>query len=158
MKPGPQPTPTNLRLLRGNPSGRPFNVNEPKPRPRQRLPSPPSDLGEEGVKEWRRVGPELMKLGLLTNLDVSAFHLYTSTFEQWILYAREARRGGPLIKTPNGWVQQNPYIGMANTAFKMCRSMLAEFGLTPAARARIAVDPASKEDDDLAKWLFRTTG
>ncbi len=155
MKPGPPRKPTNLRLLEGNPSGRPLPLSEPKPRRRQRLPSPPTDLGEEGVKEWRRVGTELMKLGLLTTLDITALHMYCDAAERWRLYAREARRGGAILKTPNGWYQQNPYVGMANTAFKQAHGMLAEFGLTPAARARLAVDPVSQEDDELANWLYR---
>ena len=155
MKPGPPQKPTPLRLLEGNPSRRPLPLNEPKPRPLRRVPAPPEHLDEEGRREWRRLGSHLCKLGLLTDLDLTAFLAYCDTYERWLHYSREAKRA-PLITTPNGHIQQSPFVGMANTAFKMMRSILGEFGLTPASRSRISVDPADREDDELSKFLFRT--
>ena len=152
---GRPPKPTRLRLLEGNPGKRPINENEPRPRQRQRIPSPPAGLGEEGAKEWRRLGPELVRLGLLTNLDITAFHAYCDTFERWVQYSREAKKA-PLIQTPNGHLQQSPYVSMANRAFYMLNQSLARFGMDPASRSRIAVDPADRDDDELSKWLYGT--
>ena len=156
---GRPPTPTNLRVLRGNPSGRPLPTNEPRPRRRQRIPSPPESLGDVGAKEWRRLGPQLIELGLLTDLDLSAFHLYCSTYERWVKATLEADKA-PVIVTPNGHVQQNPYVGLANRLFYMVNQSLARFGLDPASRSRIVVDPNDQRGDnsDLREWLFGNTG
>ena len=154
MKPGPAPRPSHVKLLEGIPGRRPLPSNEPKPRVRQRVPSPPPSLGEEGQKEWRRLGSHLCKLGLLTDLDLTAFHMYCDSYESWRQYAREARKG-PVIRTPNGYLQRNPYVGMANTAFRMARAMLAEFGLTPAARSRVVGESTNREgNDELMAWLL----
>ena len=140
-------------MLRGNPGKRPINENEPKPRQRKRVPSPPDDLGELGQKEWRRQGPELVRLGLLTDMDRTAFHVYCDTYERWVVASREAKRI-PLITTPRGHIQQSPWVSMANRLFYMLNQSLMRFGMDPASRSRIAVDPADREDDELANWLF----
>ena len=59
--PGPPPTPTNLKLLRGNPGKRKLNTNEPDPEPA--IPPCPSHLDKVAKKEWRRVSKELLALG-----------------------------------------------------------------------------------------------
>ena len=154
MTMGRPPKPTRLRLLEGNPGKRPINENEPRPWQRQRIPSPPDDLGDVGAKEWRRRGPELTRLGLLTNLDLTAFHLYCDTYERWVQASREAKRI-PLITTPGGVIRPNPYVAMANRLFYMVNQSLARFGMDPSSRSRIAVDPNDREDDDLSEFLYR---
>lgn len=150
---GRPPKPTRLRLLEGNPGRRPINENEPKPRQRRRLPSPPDSLGDEGKKEWRRLGPALMKLGLLTDLDLNAFTLFCSTWERWLVASCEARRI-PLVLTPRNFLVQSPWVSISNRLFYMLNQSLARFGMDPASLSRIAVDPTDKDDDDLSKFLF----
>ena len=150
---GRPPTPTNIRELRGNPGKRPMNKNEPKPRQLRRMPKPPDILDEVGQKEWRLLGPVLMRYGLLTILDLTAFLMYCSTYERWVYAVREAKRI-PLITTPGGVIKMNPLAAEANRLSHMLHISLSRFGLDPASRSRIAVDPADREDDELAKWLF----
>jgi P27 family predicted phage terminase small subunit len=111
----------------------------------QRIPSPPDDLGEVGAKEWRRLGPALRRRGLLTNTDLTAFHMYCATYERWVLYSREAKKN-PLIATPNGMVLPSPYVSMANRALCLLRKSLARFGMTAASRARSSGKPAGLVD------------
>ncbi len=157
MTSGPPPTPTNLRILRGNPGKRPLNENEPKPAKRQRIPSPPDGLGEIGAKEWRRLGPQLTKLGLLTDLDLVAFQMYCSTYERWVTAVKLSNEI-PLVTTPGGVVRVNPMTAQANRLHYMLNQSLARFGMDPASRSRIAVDPSDRQDDELADWLFGNVG
>ena len=49
---GPKPTPTALKLLRGNPGKRPINVDEPQPRPVE-SPGASPWLDETAAALWR---------------------------------------------------------------------------------------------------------
>ena len=66
--PGPPPTPTNLKLLRGNPGKRKLNTNEPDPAPA--IPPCPGHLDKVAKKEWRRISKELLALG--NNLEAGS--------------------------------------------------------------------------------------
>ena len=61
--PGRPPTPTHLKLLRGNPGKRPIRP-EPQPEQPPTPPEPPDFLTGYAFDEWRRVAPELHRLGL----------------------------------------------------------------------------------------------
>src|SRR3989304_3311411 len=77
---GPAAKPASLRLLEGNPGKRPIREG-PKPRPLR--PTCPSWLSPQAKAEWRRLAPELERLGLLTHLDRAAFAAYCQSFAQW---------------------------------------------------------------------------
>lgn len=53
-----------------------------------------------------------------------------------------------LIRTPSGYVQQSPWLNVANRQMELMGRYMAEIGLTPASRSRIAVcrDAATAED------------
>ena len=53
-KRGPRKTPTALRLLRGNPSGRKIPANEPAPAPLSEHVQAPDWLDEPARREWDR--------------------------------------------------------------------------------------------------------
>ena len=59
---GRKPKPTEMKRAQGNPGRRPLNNNEPKP---TGIPQCPSHLNEVAKREWRRIAPELIALGLL---------------------------------------------------------------------------------------------
>ena len=82
--PGPPPTPTNLKLLRGNPGKRKLNANEPDPEPA--IPPCPSHLDKVAKKEWRRISKELLALG--NNLEAG------SRRSRWLLRRVRAVGGG----------------------------------------------------------------
>ena len=50
---GRKPKPTKLKLLAGNPGGRPLPENEPQPDPA--IPDPPDWMEGEALAEWRRI-------------------------------------------------------------------------------------------------------
>jgi P27 family predicted phage terminase small subunit len=56
------------------------------------------------------------------------------------------------IRSPNDYPMQNPWLPIANKAMRQMHSFLAEFGMTPSARARVAAGelPAAPDPfDDL---------
>ena len=74
MARGRRPKPTALKKLEGNPGKRPLNELEPVP-PVASLRCP-NYLLPEARKEWRRLAPILMNLGLLTAADAVPFAGY----------------------------------------------------------------------------------
>ena len=75
---GRKPKPTALKVLEGNPGGRPLNPNEPKPA--KKAPRCPSWLEDEAKKEWKRMGKTLEQMGLLTEMDMAAFAGYCQAY------------------------------------------------------------------------------
>ena len=142
---GRKPTPTALKLINGNPGRRPLNEHEPKPQ--VRLPRAPSHLSEEAKKEWRRAGRVLEQLGLVSDLDLAAFSAYCTAYGRWVEAEEVLKRHGVMLRSPNGFPVQSPYLAVANRAMEQMRSLLSEFGMSPASRSRVAGMPMQEPDD-----------
>jgi len=82
MMAGRKPKPTKLKILQGNPGKRKIPPNEPKPA--TKMPKCPPHLDKMARKEWRRFSPTLARLGLITEVDGSAFAAYCDQFSRWI--------------------------------------------------------------------------
>ena len=66
---------------------------------------------------------------------------------------RDLATHGLMIRTSNGNAVQNPLVGAANKAMADMMRYAAEFGMTPSARTRIAVEGRSADDDILAQFI-----
>jgi P27 family predicted phage terminase small subunit len=141
---GRKPRPTHLKVLEGNPGKRPLRKNEPKPPPT--VPHCPRHLSDEAKKEWRRVTPLLDTLGLLTQIDRAALAMYCEAWGRWVEAEDCLKRYGVMVKSPSGFPMQSPYLAVANKAIEQMRGLLSEFGMSPASRTRISVEPLSEED------------
>ncbi len=142
---GPAPKPTRLKVLAGNPGKRALNRHEPQPTPG--VPPCPVQLSEEAKREWKRISKELDRLGLLTVLDRAALSAYCQAWGRWIEAEERLRQHGVIVKSPNGFPVQSPYLAVANKAMAQMGKLLVEFGLSPASRARIQ-SPTENPDDD----------
>ena len=159
MARGRKPKPTHLRLLEGNKENRPLNLNEPKPIPIR--PVAPKGLSPEAREEWDRIADETYNLGLLTTLDVQVLAAYCQSYGRWIVAERkiammaalDPQTNGLLIKTVGGHPIPNPLIYIAANAARDMVRYAAEFGFTPAARTRIAVESATRADSKFAGLL-----
>jgi len=145
-----------LKKLAGNPGKRPLNDREPQPPVPAGKPYAPRFLCEEGKKEWRKIIPVLMELGLYTELDHAALEMYCQAYGRWI----EAEKmldatGGMIIESTRGTSYYNQWYGVADKMFERVRKMLAEFGLSPGQRSRV-VAAARPEQMSLAELLFQS--
>lgn len=157
---GRKPVPTHLKVISGNPGKRAIKGAEPKPE--LELPSPPPELCKDARTEWERVSIELHRLKLLAGIDRAALAAYCQAYGRWVQAERGIRKmaekdpltGGMMIKTTNGNAVQNPLVGIANKAMSDVVRYAAEFGMTPSARARLAIGsepPKSKFDGLLGR-------
>jgi P27 family predicted phage terminase small subunit len=162
--PGPRPTPTYLKLLRGNPGKQRLNKNEPRPTIPAQCPEPPTWLSDYAKEEWRHVAPEAFQLHLLTVLDTACFSAYVESYARWrtaeealaLMAANDPVMHGLIVRGKRGTAIENPLVYTSRQAARDMVRYASEFGMTPAARSRIAggVDtgprPPSKFGDLLA--------
>ena len=155
---GPPPTPTRLRMLRGNPGKRPVNQSEPEPR--KDTPRCPVWLSDEAKKVWRRMVPELKRMSILTVVDGDALAAYCQTYARWKGAEEFLAKHGEVysLRDDNGrikYMQPFPQVSIARHNLQLLKSYQQEFGLTPSARTRIDVGTPERHADDEA---FRREG
>jgi len=157
MRGGPPPIPIPLKLLRGNPGKKPIRTQlEPDRLPE--APDAPVFLQGYAQDEWRRVAPSLHVLGLLSTLDVMPLAAYCLGYQRWRqaeerlgeLAVEEPESRGLLVKVREGHARRSPLVQIAASAAADMLRFASEFGMTPAARARISAGvgraPAGKFD------------
>lgn len=144
--PGPKPKPAKLKILEGRPGHHPLNLNEPKPRPI--APKCPSWLEPTAKKEWKRVAPELERLGLLTMVDGAALAAYCQAFARWQAAEREVSKLGSTYMTSLGRLAPRPEVAIARQMMAQLRAFCAEFGLTPSARGRMSIPDVADPDEE----------
>jgi P27 family predicted phage terminase small subunit len=109
--------------------------------PPLRLPGCPGHLQGEARKEWQRTGRKLLECGLVTEIDGAALALYCQAWARWVEAEQNLARFGVVIKSPNGFPIQSPYLAIANKAMDQMTKLLTEFGMSPSSRTRVAVAP-----------------
>ena len=129
-----KPKPTHLKLLQGNPGGRPVNQREAKVP--SAIPKAPKYLSAGAKKHWRQMSKLLYDSGLISNLDRQAFGRLCSLSDQLEQAELNVQRYGVLVKSPNGYPQQSPYFTALNQISKQLMNALADFGMTPSSRSR----------------------
>lgn len=158
---GRKPTPTAIKIAKGNPGRRPLNTLEPTPA--LGLPDPPEHLSVEAVAEWRRVAPDLHRAGLLSFVDRAALAVYCQAYGRWVQAEAALRRvaerspGGAalIVQTTHGnWIP-NPLLGIANKAYRDVLAACAEFGMTPSARSRVTAEHGHEQEEDPAARFFQ---
>jgi P27 family predicted phage terminase small subunit len=82
--PGPKRMPSNITMLRGNPGHRALSDLTDDVRPDTELPGLPAHLLPEARKEWRRIADELLRYGLVSQLDRAALALYVQEWAWWV--------------------------------------------------------------------------
>lgn len=142
---GRKPTPTHLKLVRGNPGKRAL------PKKDAEIPvvieevSPPPFLSDDAKVEWGRMMQALVALKLVSSLDRAAFAAYCQAYGRWAqaerslasMRERDPHSAGLLVKTTGDNIVQNPLVGIANKAMSDMVRYAAEFGMTPSARVRL---------------------
>ncbi len=129
---GPAPTPTALKLLRGE--TRPSRINRHEPRPVGEL-GPIPDISPEAQAVWRHVVGALGNTGVLRDADSDIVRIYCETVARYDKASRLLDASGPLITGARGReLVKNPLHQVVRDDAVLIRSLASELGLTPAAR------------------------
>jgi len=116
----------------------------PKPRPSRSapqgpagLPRCPAHLDRAARNEWRRLATPMFEAGVLTLADRAALAAYCQAYARWVEAEEKLKETPMLLKTPSGYVQQSPWLSVANKQLELMARFMAELGLTPVSRARL---------------------
>jgi len=153
MPRGRKPKPIAQRIAEGNPGKR--SLNHPGVMLKPALPTAPASLTAVAKIEWTRLAKELFDAGLLTNADRNALANYCEAWADWV-DAREKINlpGGKTTTTEKGYEMQSVWVGIANKAAASMHRIAAEFGLTPASRARISIAAPKTPDEEAEERVF----
>jgi P27 family predicted phage terminase small subunit len=156
-KRGPRPTPTKLKILRGNPGCRPLNESEPEP-PTDGISMPPH-LGEVAAARWRELLPMLQAVKVMTRADVEALARYCDTYEWWLAVRARLKKEGDTYPILNDkgeikYIAQRPEVSIAHKLAVQLRQLEQDFGLNPSARTSLNVEAEEKPADDIDAILF----
>jgi P27 family predicted phage terminase small subunit len=138
-------------------------TRQAKPQPMKGAPPLPRWLSKEAKAEWRRIVPELLSLGLLTIVDRTALAAYCQAHAELVEATKVLDAEGRLLDVPvfnrageqTGTTKKaHPAVRLQRDAFARVKLFLAEFGLTPATRARLQVPgPGRGQPDDFEAFL-----
>lgn len=132
--PGRPPTPTALKILRGNPGRHPLNDREPKPPLGAEI--PPFVKGNPAyVAEWKRHSARLLRLNVLTEIDddaLGALCVLSVKFREMV--------GADAAASALSGVSRE------------LRALWSRFGMTPADRARIKTEKP-EEKTKLSRFI-----
>jgi P27 family predicted phage terminase small subunit len=140
-KRGPNPKPTELKVLEG--TFRPDRAakNPIKPEIPSSVPEPSSWLDSTAKKEWRRLAPTLHRLGLLSTSDMAAFESYCEAYSGFVQCVKAIKKHGMTHEHTNKNGSTNivarPEVGMKQKYMQIIRAFCSEFGLSPSARVRM---------------------
>lgn len=155
--------PTALKIRDGEKNKNRINRNEPKPEVSR--PTCPQHLSGAAKYEWRRIAPELEKLGLLSQIDRAALAAYCSAYGRWVEAENQLKKlalmspqtKGLLYKTPNDNLIINPLVRISKDSLEFMHRYLVEFGMTPASRTRITTAKDDGGGDEMED-ILRGTG
>lgn len=125
--------------------------------------APPARLDRDPVAKaaWLDLASELHGLGVLARVDgylLEDFCVIQSrkikAWEKMLALSEDpTSREGEVSTTPNGYQQQSAWLQIYNTCVKQQQSLAAEFGLSPATRARMRLVREQPKQLDLLDLL-----
>lgn len=114
---------------------------------------PPSWLDKAAKREWRRIVKTLEGLNILTNADVDLLAQYCDALARYAEAAKLIQEQGVVIETERG-PQQNPAVLVLKKYSEILQKCAIQLGLTPSARASLALKRKDEQPKDEFEELF----
>ena len=152
MGKGRKPTPSHLKVVRG--TDRADRRNDAEPKLDRSRPSAPETMSDRGREAWGYVVGILDRMGIMTEADAMAVELLCEARSDWLSARDEiAASGGETYTTEAGLIKAHPAVAMRNDAARRMQSLLAEFGMSPSSRSKVAAKGEDDKDDPAAKYF-----
>ena len=146
--------PTELKKLGG--TAQPSRLNPLEPVPEVALGLPPDWLSATAKEYWSEIGGLLLQMKIVSYGDSAALMLLTDVLAEWCAVRRLIKRKGRTYEniTESGLIiKARPEVAMESDLWRRAKTMLIEFGLTPAARSKVSALGSTEEKDPLAALL-----
>lgn len=110
-------------------------------KPPGRNPPPPKWLTDRVAQEaWRKLVAEMIRRKQYLHLFEIELGRYCNAFADYVKARREIKKAGAsgmVIKTPNGYPIQSPWVVMMNRANEIMVRLAADLGFNPVAQNRL---------------------
>ncbi|WP_116316078.1 phage terminase small subunit P27 family [Bacillus subtilis] len=154
-----------LQLIQGNPNKKNTEElaaraeHEKKMKMRSDNIKPPTWLDKVGKKEFKRVAALLTEVEIITEADISMLAAYCNAYSQYVSISKIIEEDGIMVHTegkdkdgnPIKLVgEEHPLLKRQKNYFDQMKSAANDFGLTPSARAKLAITRTQEERDKTA--------
>lgn len=126
---GPLPDPAGARAQRAPVNGR----------IRMARPAMPRGLAGEARAEWRRVVPEIERMGVLATVDRAAIIRYVSAWAEWVELTEQIAKTGRLTRATDGELVRSPLWLVRQDVERTLIELARQLALTPASRLRSGI-------------------
>ncbi|CAI6279441.1 MULTISPECIES: phage terminase small subunit P27 family [Bacillus] len=154
-----------LQLIQGNPNKKNTEElaaraeHEKKMKMRSDNIKPPKWLDKVGKKEFKRVAALLTEVEIITEADISMLAAYCNAYSQYVSISKIIEEDGIMVHTegkdkdgnPIKLVgEEHPLLKRQKNYFDQMKSAANDFGLTPSARAKLAITRTQEEREKTA--------
>lgn len=108
------------------------------------LPKPPSWLKDRGLAEWKRMGPKMVELGVVTSADWALFVQYCRAVQ---LQHEIVEKQDKLTMGTSEWYDMDRSFDRNE---KRLTKAIADLGLSPVTRSKVSLKP--KKEDPMRKF------
>jgi P27 family predicted phage terminase small subunit len=134
---GPKPTPTALRVLRGNPSRRPFNGDEPTPADLDAA-IPDEIVDKVARAEWTRAIVPAIAIGHITAADRTLAIAHCELWATWQSQLRDAAKSPHVGAAGRSkYPMPNQARIMSNKTLTLLAAIDEKLGFSPTSRSRV---------------------
>lgn len=119
----------------------------------RKAPPCPDHLDDAAKREWKRLVKILLRTRVLTEADGLALANLCQAWSTLVKAQTKLNESGLLLKTPSGYIQQSPLLGIVNNCTDTVVKLSREFGLTPSSRGRLEVPPEPKPETRMGRIL-----
>ncbi|MBF0780503.1 MULTISPECIES: phage terminase small subunit P27 family [unclassified Granulicatella] len=112
---------------------------------------PPIWLGKIAKKEFKYVVNETDTIDLLSNLDLHVLAIYCNVYEQYVRCTNRIINDGIMVeanKSSETVVAAHPLFVKQDKLFDQLRKMQTDLGLSPSARARLAMKMTVEDKEE----------
>jgi P27 family predicted phage terminase small subunit len=150
---GPRPTPTVLKILRGNPSQEPLaRIQAAAPKSPPAGQEAPPDLDGVALERWRESVPILSTMRVWDEAARETWARYCRLYALWRECHDIVRRQGQTYEKPSGMIAARPEAALLLQYSAQLIRLEVEFGMTPSSRAGAATI-RDEETDPMAEFL-----
>ena len=148
-KRGPARTPTNILKMRGSWLA---DTRVDEPQPEKGRPTCPAWLDKEAKRYWREIAPQLETMGILGKCDRGALARYCRTWAKWRQAEEFLMEHGDYVTIRNAEgqvveIKEPPQVARAIRLGDQLLRLEQQFGLTPSARASMAITKENPEEN-----------
>jgi len=139
---GRRPKNESEKRLNGNAGNRPI---KPHPVSTQGASDPPQWLDRLGRAYWRELVPTLIRNRLYGEGDETSLAMLCQAYSDYRECVEQLRKQGKTIDGKYG-IKPNPLVVMAKQYAELHTRLCDHFGLTPASRSKMTLDPIEEID------------